>query len=575
MPYEERPYQTEALAADVKEFDAGVHRIMNVMATGVGKTITFAKLREKFKSRLPGQMMVLAHTDELVTQNLEKIQNENPDLKVEKEMAGEYADPNSDIISASVATLGRMGTKRIERFNWDSIDKIVIDEAHHSTTESYGRILTAAGCDRPDTHKLLLGVTATSQRPDGRALSDIFDKIAYVYTLRQAIADKWLVPIRGYRVTTDTDLSGVSTSGGDFAKGELVTTVNVPSRNRRVVDAWIKLGENRQTVVFTLNIDHATRVAEEFVSRGISAEAVWGDDPDREAKLTRHQTGETRVLCNCNTVVEGYDDPTISCIVLAGPTQSGLRYTQMVGRGTRLDPRHPRLQPLYSNSVSYDTPMKKDLIVIDMVDATQRNTLVTLPTLMGLSNDLDIKGKDLLWVVEQIEALQADNPTIDFSKMKSVDELATIVQTVNMFEVRFPKEVEENSTLQWYRAVEGGYKILIPKDGPEKAGFMRMYENQLGQWAIEGRIKDVPLAATRPSMEEAFKASDEQIIKRLGKMRLSYLLREATWHGKPVTAGQKKMLDRMFPWKKFNYSMMTSGQASKLISERLARKVSK
>ena len=556
MPYEERPYQADAIAADIAEFDKGNHRLLNVMATGSGKTITFSKMYQKFKSRLPGQMIVLAHTDELVTQNLEKIRIENPDLKVEKEMAGEYADTDADIFSASVPTLGRAGTKRLDRLPWGNIDKIVVDEAHHSTQESYGRVLAAAGVDRSDTLKLLLGVTATSQRPDGKALSDIFDKVAYVYTLRQAIADKWLVPIRGYRVTTNTDLSGVSVHDGDFAKGELATTVNTPERNKRVCDAWLKLGENRKTVVFTLNIDHAERVAEEFKKAGIKAEAVWGDDPDREKKIERHQNGETLVLINCNTVVEGYDDPTIACIVLAGPTQSGLRYTQMVGRGTRL------------------ADGKIDLIVIDMVDATLNNTLITLPTLMGLSNELDIKGKELLWVVEQIEALQEEFPTIDFGKMKSVDELKTIVQTVNMFEVRFPKEVEENSSLQWYRAVEGGYKILIPKDGPEKAGFLRMHENPLGAWDIEGRIKDVNLAATRPTMEEAFKASDEQIIKRLGKMRLSYLLREATWHGKPVTKGQQSMLARLFPWKQFNYSMMTSGQASKLISERLARKVS-
>jgi superfamily II DNA or RNA helicase len=557
MPYEERPYQSEAIAADIAAYDAGIRRMLNVMATGTGKTITFAKVREHFKSRLPGQMMVLAHTDELVSQNLDKIQKENPDLKVEKEMAGAYADPNADIFSASVATLGRAGTKRLDRFNWDAIDKVVIDEAHHSTGDAYGRVLAAAGSLRPDTNKLLLGVTATSQRPDGKALSDIYDKVAYVYTLRQAITDKWLVPIRGFRVATDTSLDDVSVHNGDFAKGELVTTVNTPGRNKRVVDAWVKLGENRKTVVFTLDIDHAVKVAAEYVARGIKAEAVWGDDPEREAKLGRHQNGETLVLVNCNTVVEGYDDPTIACVVLAGPTLSGLRYTQMVGRGTRL------------------AEGKVDLIVIDMVDATQHNTLITLPTLMGLSNLLDLKGADLLWVVEQIEGLQAENPTIDFGKMASVDELKTIVQAVNMFEVRFPKEVEENSTLTWYRAVDGGYKILIPKDGPEKPGFMRLYENPLGQWDITGRIKDITLGATRPTMEEAFKASDEQIIKRLGKMRLSYLLREATWHGKPVTSGQKKMLERLFPFKKFQYNLMTSGQASKLISERLAKKVSK
>ncbi len=142
-----------------------------------------------------------------------------------------------------------------------------------------------------------------------------------------------------------------------------------------------------------------------------------------------------------------------------------------------------------------------------------------------------------------------------------------------MFEVRFPKEVEENSALIWYKAIEGGFKIQIPKGGPEKAGFMRLWENELGQWDIEGRIKDVALKATRPTMEEAFKASDEQIRKRIGQVTLSYILREATWHGKPVTKGQKKMLERLFPWKTFQYNLMNSGQASKMISEKLGRKV--
>lgn len=555
MPYEARPYQSDAITADLAAFDSGIRRMLNVMATGTGKTITFAKLWAAFKDRLPGQMLVLAHTDELVSQNLTKIQEENPTLKVEKEMAGTYADPNADIFSASVATLGRQGTKRIDRLPWSNIDKVVIDEAHHSTGDAYSRVLAAAGSLNPGTHKLLLGVTATSQRPDGKALSDIYEKVAYVYTLRQAIAEQWLVPIRGFRVATNTSLGDVSIHGGDFAKGELSHAVNSPERNRQVVTSWLKLGENRQTVVFTVDIEHAEEMAREFRAAGVAAEAVWGDDNERHAKLARHRNGETRVLCNCNVLVEGYDDPTIACVVLARPTTSGLLFTQMVGRGTRL------------------AEGKTDLTVIDVVDATQSHSLITLPTLMGLSNILDIKGRDLLWVVEQIEALQAENPTIDFSKMQSVDELKTIVQTVNMFEVRFPKEVEENSSLTWFKAIDGGYKILIPKDGPERAGFMRLYENPLGQWDIEGRIKDVHLTANRPTMEEAFKASDEQIRKRLGTMRLSYLLREATWHGKPVTKGQIKMLERLFPKKLFPINMMTSGQASKVISERLARKV--
>jgi ATP-dependent helicase IRC3 len=529
--------------------------MMNVMATGTGKTVVFAKLFEKMKSRLPGQMMVLAHTEELVEQNRKKLQNVNPTLKVGKEMARQYADSQDDIISASVATVGRMGSKRLSAF--PNIDKLVVDEAHHSTAEAYGRVFEATGVLGPQSPKLLLGVTATPQRPDGKALSDIYEKVAFVYGMRQAISDKFLVPVRGFRVTTDTSLSDISKSDGDFVKSELGNAVNNESRNKRIVDAWKKVGENRKTLVFTVDIEHAKKQAEEFQKAGVDAEAVWGDDPLRADKLEKFRNGEFKVLCNCSVLVEGYDDPSIACVILARPTASGVLFTQMVGRGTRL------------------FPGKEDLIAIDIVDTSISHSLVTLPTLMGMSNVLDIKGKDLLWAVETIEAAQAANPSIDFTKLKDIDELPTLIQSVNMFEVRFPKEVEQNSELTWFRAIDGGYKMLIPKESEERAGFMKIYENPLGQWDIVGRIKDVQLKASRPSMEEAFKASDEQIRKRIGKVTLSYLLREATWHNKPVSSGQKKMLERLFPYKKFDYEQMTSGQASRVIGERLAKKATK
>src|SRR5271166_5718232 len=552
--FDDRFYQTEALNSLVTDYDKGFRRVMLNMATGTGKTVAFAKLFEKFRSRLPGQMMVLAHTEELVEQNRDKMQSVNPTLKVGKEMAGEYADPNSDIVSASVATVGRMGSKRLAAFS--QIDKLVVDEAHHSTADAYGRVFAATGVLAQSSDKLLLGVTATSQRPDGKALSEIYERISYVYSMRQAIKDGWLVPVRGYRVSTDTSLADVGKTNGDFVKSELVRSVNTPGRNRQIVAAWLKLGENRKTVAFTVDIDHARHLCESFCDEGVKAEYVYGEDPDRAEKLKRHQNGETQVLCNCSVLTEGYDDPDITCIVLCRPTASGVLYVQMVGRGTRLSPATD----------------KQNLIVIDVVDASIGHSLMTLPTLMGLQNILDLKGRDMVEVAEEIEALQEEHPGIDWTTLKDVDELKTLVQQIDMFEIRFPKEVEENSELIWFRAVDGGYKMLVPKDGPEKAGFMHVFENQLGQWECVGRIKDVSLRGIRPTLEEAFKAADEQIRKRLSKMALSFVLRQATWHGKKVTAGQIKMLTRLFPHRVFPFDQMTSGMASKIICERLNRK---
>src|SRR5208337_869545 len=386
-----------------------------------GKTLIFAALYERMKSRLPGQMLVLSHTEELVTQNLAKLQAMNPTAKVGKEMAESFADPNCDIISACVAMTGRQGTKRNDRFNWENISIVIIDEAHHSPADAYRRVIDLVGVNAPTSDKLLLGVTATSQRPDGKALSDIYERISYVYSMRQAIKDGWLVPVRGYQISTDTSLSEVGKSNGDFVKSELAKSVNTPSRNRQIVAAWLKLGENRKTVAFTVDIDHARHLCESFCDEGVKAEYVYGEDPDRSEKLKRHQNGETQVLCNCSVLTEGYDDPDISCIVLCRPTASGVLYVQMVGRGTRLSPATD----------------KQNLIVIDVVDASIGHSLMTLPTLMGLQNILDLKGRDMVEVAEEIEALQEEHPGIDWTTLKDVDELKTLVQQIDMFEIRF------------------------------------------------------------------------------------------------------------------------------------------
>lgn len=552
---QDRHYQTEAETATISEYDKGIRRMMHVMATGTGKTVVFSKLYEAMKSRLPGQMLVIAHTDELVRQNAEAMQIVNEKLSVGIEMSGEYCDPLfDDIISTSVQTLGRKDTKRVERFNWDKIDKVVIDEAHHGTSDGYRRILDAAGSLRDDTRKLLLGVTATPNRPDGTPLSDLFEKVVYFYSIRQAIKEKWLVPVRGYRTITDTSLDTVSKSDGDFVKSELSGAVNQEKRNNQIVDVWTKLGDNRKTLVFTVDIEHAQAQAKAFKDRGVEAEAVWGEDPLRKEKLEAFHEGKIRVLCNCNVLTEGYNEPSIACVVLARPTTSAVLFTQMVGRGTRLNEG------------------KTDLIVIDVVDGTMKHSLLTLPTLMGMCAKLDLQGRGLLEAVEELEALKEENPSVDFTKLESLDKAAWLIQQVDMFQVRFPAEVEANSELMWFRAVDGGYKMLVPKESNARAGFVRVYENAIGKWELVGRINDDEFHGTRPTMEEIFKVSDEQVRKRVTKMTLSLVLRSATWHGKPVTKGQMKMLKQLFPHKQFLYDQMTSGQASQVISERLARR---
>ena len=562
----ERTFQADAVQASLDAYDAGVRKQLLVMATGTGKTHCFGRLYEAVKSRLSGQMMIIAHTDELVRQNLLRMQELHGAASVSMEMGTTQVDPSSPIISASVQTLGRKGTSRLDKFNWDNIDKIVIDEAHHSTTDAYRRILDRSGVLEPNSRKLLLGVTATPARTDGVALDSIYDRVVYLYTLRQAIKDGWLVDVKGYRVRTDTSLNGISKSDGDFSKSELSQRVNSPQRNQQIVDAYQRVGEKRKAVCYCVDIEHATTMAMEFKSAGISAEAMWGEDPERTDKLGRHRAGTTAILCVCGLLIEGYDDPSITCIILARPTQSPILLPQMVGRGTRLE------DGINLKDHDYMDRVKRNVIVIYVVDGKPEPTLITLPTLMGLSNNLDVEGRSIVEAAELIETLQEENPNVDFSRIETISETKTLIEQVDMFQVRFPQEVQDSSELTWYRSSTGGYKMLIPKEGSDGAGVVKIYENTLGQWELMGKIKGEEFHGIRGTFEEAIKVTDEQIRKRVSKQTLSYISREAKWHGEKPSRGQVKMLTRLFPWKHFNYEQMNRGEASKLISETLTRR---
>jgi hypothetical protein len=237
----------------------------------------------------------------------------------------------------------------------------------------------------------------------------------------------------------------------------------------------------------------------------------------------------------------------------------------MVGRGTRLE------DGVNLKDHEFMERVKRNLIVIDIVDATVNGSLVTLPTLMGLPTTLDVEGRSLIAAADALEALQEEHPGVDFSKLERFDDAKILIESVDMFQVKFPQEVQENSELTWFRAVCGGYKMLIPKE-TEGRGLVHIYENVLGQWELNGKINGDEFHGVRPTFEEAIKVTDEQIRKRVTKQTLSYIAREAQWHGKKVSRGQQKMLERLFPHRKFNYEQMNSGQASKFIAETLMRR---
>lgn len=560
-----RDYQENAHQAIRSGVLGNIYRQLLSMATGTGKTVVFAQLPDQLKETLPGKMLVLAHREELIDQAIEKMRAVNPSLRIDKEMAEHHANPDAaDIVVASVATLGRKGSKRLEKFDWSQFDKFVVDEAHHAIASSYMNIYEAAGLLVPGDKRLLLGVTATPQRGDGQGLASLFQKIVFSYPLRQAIEEGWLVEPRGYKVSTLTSLDGVKVSHGEYDQNQLAETVNTPQRNQLIAAAWKKWGNDRQTVGFTADIQHAKDLAAMFRHYGISAEAVWGDDPERESKLKRHRSRGLTVLFNCDVLTEGYDDWQIGCVILAAPTKSPVKFAQRVGRGTRLQDGIGNLIEA-KKRVSNCHTFKTDCIVLDVVDSSSRNSLVTLPTLMGMSARLDLRGRGVVSAVKELEEKAKAFPLVNFSDLEDINAIDAHVESVNLFEVKFPPEVEGNSELMWYPSPTGGFVMLLPEKDK-----ITICQNLLDKWEIVGNIKGNKYKGERKTIEEAFAAADETVSKVCPEA-LKILRREETWHNAPATLGQLRLLAKLLKGKALPPNL-NKGQASKLISSLIAGK---
>jgi ATP-dependent helicase IRC3 len=551
-----RNYQRDTLAAITGAYKTGVRKQLISLATGAGKTVIFSNIPSALKGTLDGQMLVLAHREELITQAAEKLLHWNPAMSIGVEMADSYASTNADIIVSSVATLGRKVSKRRDRFNWDNVDKCVCDEAHHSTATTYMTVFEEAGFLRPESHKLLLGVTATPNRGDGKPLAGVYDKIVYQYSMRQAIEDGWLVDVRGIRVQTQTNLDKIHVVAGDFAQDELADSVNTDERNQLVVRAWKDSAADRQTIVFTVDIKHAVDLAGMFRAHGVNAEAIWGNDPERAEKLQRHRRGDIQLLTNCGVLTEGYDDWNIACVLLARPTKSAALFQQMVGRGTRLQDGTGNLLEAVKSGTELK---KKDCLMIDVVDSCTRHSLVTLPSLLGMAARLDLNGKSAIKSLKELEDGQRQYPQIDFSKLEDINKLKAFIESVNLWEIRFPEVVEDNSTLSWHSTMNGGFSLSLPN-----REFVTISQNILEKWDILGLINGQGYKGERTTIEEAFQTADRLVMDKASN-HLRILKREGEkWHEDGATEAQLKLLRKFYKGRAIPADL-TKGAASKLI----------
>lgn len=341
-----RPYQNEAKAAVLGQWEQGVQRTLLVLPTGCGKTIVFAKISEDCVKR-GERVLILAHRGELLEQAADKIHKAcNLNCAVEK---AEETSLGSfwRITVGSVQTL--MRESRLARFLPDYFDTIIIDEAHHAVSDSYQRILQHFSGAK------VLGVTATPDRGDMKNLGQVFDSLAYEYTLPRAIREGYLCPIKALTIPLNLDLTGVSVQAGDFRAADLDTALE--PYLYQIADEMLRNCADRRTVVFLPLVKTSQKFRDILNQRGFRAAEVNGNSDDRAEILRDFEAGKYNVLCNSMLLTEGWDCPSVDCVIVLRPTKVRGLYCQMVGRGTRL------------------SPGKKDLLLLDFLWHTQRHEL--------------------------------------------------------------------------------------------------------------------------------------------------------------------------------------------------------
>ena len=237
---------------------------------------------------------------------------------------------------------------------------ILVGNCHHSPADSYLRIYERLFELNPEMYHL--GVTATPRRADNVALGKVFDEVVFSLSIKDLIRQGFLCSLKAKAIRTNIDLDGVRTVAGEFNQKQLASVVDVENRNELIVDSYVEHGDGRKALCFTVSVDHAHRLAEMFREKGISAEALSGETPleERREILRRFSVGEIQVVTNCAVLTEGFDEPSIECIILTRPTKSQTLYIQMVGRGTRIFPK------------------KEDCLILDFVDSTTRHRLAQL-----------------------------------------------------------------------------------------------------------------------------------------------------------------------------------------------------
>lgn len=513
MSLELRDYQQEALKAVLDEYKAGVTRQIIILPTGSGKTVLMAAIAKALNVRT----LLIAHREELITQSVDKFKLFWPGVDIGVCMA-ERDEVGNHVVIGSVQSCSRH--KRLERLKEQNFQLLLVDETHHIVADSYQKIIEELGFSGGS--KLMVGVTATADR---RGLAEVFDKIVFSRSISTMIAAEYLSPVVGRRILTGIDIGKLAISSGDFALQDLSEAVDTPARNAFIVQKFQEYAPDRKAVAFCVDVAHCKRLADMFKEVGIACEAVYGDMPSDERKsvLEGLKSGKIQVATSCGVLCEGFDEPSLSAVLMCRPTRSQNLYVQCVGRGLR---RH----------------MGKDnCIVLDFAD--NGHNLDSAMKLKDAIPGATVEGEE-----EPVESEEIDRRP----KIHSPEACDKEIDLVGKSHFHWVDIGDE----QWSLMDDDKREVVISHKGE---GFVAevYFKDGTSHTVVTNPI---PLAYAQGVAEDYARKN----------LKVGFADLNADWMGKatPATSGQREFLQKNKAWQKG----LSKGQASVMIREIIAKK---
>jgi DNA repair protein RadD len=472
-----REYQRVVIEHIGAEISAGRRRILLVAPTGSGKTVIAGAIVADAVRRQQ-RVLLLAHRQELIVQMSQKLHDARIDHGIIK--AGFVPRVGEAVQVASVQTLHARAV-RTAKIDLPPADLVVVDEAHHSPARTYKRLLEAYPA------AVILGMTATPCRGDGRGLGNAFDKIVECPPVSELIAAGFLVPTLVY-APTRPDLTGVKIARGDYVEGQLAERMDDQKLVGDIVTHWLRLAERRRTAVFTTGVAHSVHIRDQFRAANVAAEHIDASTPvaERDQILADLRAGVVEVVCNCMVLTEGWDEPDVSCIVLARPTKHHGLFRQMVGRVLR------------------PAPDKANAIVLDHAGAVFEHGFVEEPIIWTLRPDRRAESPLQAWrdqhrapgltTCPECSAVRVSGKACPMCGWRPVPKPEALRvadgdlgevdrQRKARAQVRSPEQMEKfQRQLKWI-ADERGYK---------PGWVAHQFKTKFGQWPVARHVRPMP-----------------------------------------------------------------------------------